>query len=308
MFESMFSQMLVLFVIIAIGYIVTRAGVFDKHTNRHLANLLINVTCPATVLYAVLNGEHVLNIKELFLLTAIAAAVYFLFILVAHFIPKILRVPVQDAGLYRFMTVFSNVAFVGFPLVRAVYGPDALFYAAIFNMMFQLFVYTYGVNQIARRPEDKVAGWRIFCKPVLIASILGYIFYITDFRAPGFVLSVLGLLDQLTSPVSMLVIGCALALVPLKQVFTCWRMYPFVVIRQILVPLLCFFLLRPILHNDLVLGLVIIMSMMPIANIAAAMSAKFDGNQSLAATGIFLSTLFSVPAIPLMMYFLFPGK
>ena len=106
----------------------------------------------------------------------------------------------------------------------------------------------------------------------------------------------------------MLVIGCALALVPLKQVFTCWRMYPFVVIRQILVPLLCFFLLRPILHNDLVLGLVIIMSMMPIANIAAAMSAKFDGNQSLAATGIFLSTLFSVPAIPLMMYFLFPGK
>ena len=99
MFESMFSQMLVLFVIIAVGYIVTRAGVFDKHTNSHLANLLINVTCPATVLYAVLNGEHVLNIKELFLLTAIAAAVYFLFILVAHFIPKILRVPAQDAGL-----------------------------------------------------------------------------------------------------------------------------------------------------------------------------------------------------------------
>lgn len=307
MFGSMFSQMLVLFVIIGVGYIVTRAKVFDKNTNRHLANLLINVTCPATVLYAVLNGEHVLSIKELFVLTAIAAGFYFFLVFVAYLMPKILRIPREDAGLYRFMTVFSNVAFVGFPLVRAVYGPDALFYVAIFNMMFQLFVYTYGVNQITTRPEDKMHGWRIFCQPVLIASILGYIFYITDFQAPGFVLSVLGLLDQLTSPVSMLVIGCALALVPLKQVFTCWRMYPFVVIRQILVPLICYLLLKPFIANQFVLGLVTIISMMPVANIAAAMSAKYDGNQSLAATGIFISTLFSVIAIPLMMYLLFPG-
>lgn len=305
--SSIFSQMLLLFAVIALGYVATKCRVLDAASNRHFSNLVICITNPCTVLYSVLAGEHILTNLEVFQLTGLSFAVFAFMILVAVLIPKILRVSGNDAGLYRFMTVFSNVGFIGFPVVRAVFGSNAVFYAAIYNLVFQLVLYTYGVRQISEHPADRKIGWRMFCKPIIVASLLAYAFYLTDFQAPQFITEVLGLIDQLTSPLSMLVIGCALAQVPIKEVFTNWRTYPFIAIKQLLLPVICFFLLRLFLSNELILGMLTIMTLMPIANMAAMFCAKYDGNQALAASTTFVSTLFSMIGIPILMFIFFPA-
>lgn len=302
---SIFSQLSLLFVIIVLGYVATKLHVLDHDSNRHFSNLVICVTNPCTVLYSVLAGEHVLTNWEVLQLTGFSVGVFLFMILLATFLPKILRVTTSDAGLYRFMMVFSNVGFIGFPVVKSVFGSSAVFYAAIFNLIFQLVLYTYGVRQISTDPAERRVGWRMIFKPIIFASVLAYIFYLVDFQAPAFVVSALGLIDQLTSPLSMLVIGCALAAVPAKEVFCNWRLYPFIAIKQFLVPVLCFFLLRLVISNELILGMLTIMILMPVANMAAMFCAKYDGNQSLAASTIFLSTLFALPGIPLMMRLLF---
>lgn len=304
--SSIFSQMLLLFSVIALGYVATKCHVLDANSNRHFSNLVICITNPCTVLYSVLAGEHVLTNGEVFQLTGFSFAVFAFMILVAPLIVKLLRIT-EDAGLYRFMTVFSNVGFIGFPVVKAVFGSNAVFYAAIFNLVFQLVLYTYGVRQISKNPADRKIGWRMFCKPIITASLLAYVFYLADYRAPQYVVNVLGLVDQLTSPLSMLVIGCALAQVPVKKVFSNWRTYPFIAIKQLVLPVICFFVLRLFIKNELILGMLTIMTLMPIANMAAMFCAKYNGNQALAASTTFVSTLFSMIGIPVLMFAFFPA-
>ena len=118
-------------------------------------------------------------------------------------------------------------------------------------------------------------------------------------------MSALGLVDQLTTPLATLVIGYALAAIPLKQTFRTWRLYPLIALRQLIVPVCCFLLLRLVVSNELILGVLVIMSMMPIANMTTMFCARYGGNESLAAGGVFLSTAFSVIGIPFLMRILF---
>ena len=303
-FQSILTQMLLLFFMLALGYLVAKLGIMSKNATKDISNLVICVTNPCSVLFSVLGTEHVLSNPQVFELTGFSVCVFGFFILVAVFVPKLLRVT-EDAGLYRFMTVMPNAGFIGFPVVRAVFGPNAVFYASVHNLVLQIVLYTYGLRQISKRPEDRKISWRTFCQPIVVAAILGYIFYLTDFRAPAFAVSALGLVDQMTTPLATLVIGYALASIPLKKTFCTWRLYPMIALRQLFVPVCCFLLLRLVVSNELILGVLVIMSMMPIANMTTMFCAKYGGNESLAAGGVFLSTAFSVIGIPFLMRLLF---
>ena len=116
----------------------------DNEGDKKLSVLLLNVTLPALTLAAVMEGEKTLSNREVLLLFGLAALMYALFIALSFVIPKILRVPKEDVGLYRFMTIFSNIGFMGFPVVRAIFGSEAVFYAAIFNMPFNLLSFSLG--------------------------------------------------------------------------------------------------------------------------------------------------------------------
>lgn len=74
--SSIFTQMALLFAVIALGYIATKCHVLDANSNRHFSNLVICITNPCTVLHSVLAGEHVLTNGEVFQLTGYSFAVF----------------------------------------------------------------------------------------------------------------------------------------------------------------------------------------------------------------------------------------
>ena len=50
----------------------------------------------------------------------------------------------------RFATIFGNAAFMGIPLIQAVCGAEAAIYASIYNITFNLFLWTMGVYLCTR--------------------------------------------------------------------------------------------------------------------------------------------------------------
>lgn len=310
--SQIFSQMIILFAIIAIGFAAAKTRILTAESNRHLANLVLYITNPCTILYSVLSGEASLTISELLLLTGIALIFYLVLMGLAHFVPKLLRVPGDQAGLYRFMTVFSNIGFMGFPVVRSVFGQGAVFYAAIFNLFFQFFAYTYGIRQISKDPRDGRSPLRTLTQPVIIACLISYTIYLFSLRetitatAAGRLLTeVLGMVNGITSPLCMLVTGVSLAMVPFGKVFSNWRLYVLSLGKQFLLPLAAYGLLSPFVTNRLILGICVIMAAMPIAATSSLFCAKYDGPVDVASSGVFLSTVLSVPAVPLIMMLLF---
>lgn len=295
----------ILFLIIGIGYAAAKAKLFPPNTNRALAQLVIYITNPCTVLYSVLGSQRGLTNREVLLLTGIAAAFFAVVIAAGQALPRLLRCPGEKRSMYAFMVTFSNMGFLGFPVVSALYGPEAVFYASIFNLFFQLVVYTYGVWLMGGATGHFRLHWKTFCTPIILASIVAYVCYLTDVSAPQFLVKTLGMLSNVTSPMCMLVIGIALANVPVGRVFSNWRLYVINLVKLLGLPLLAYALLHRVVTNPLILGITVVIAAMPVATMSTLLATKYNADEELAASGVFLSTLLSLVTIPVVMWVLF---
>ena len=303
--SSVVSAMAVLFLIIAVGYAAGKLRVFPDNAAQTLSQLVINVTNPCMVLYAVLGTERLLTNREVFVLTAIALGLFAVLIPLGRLLPRLLRCPREERNVYSFFCTMRNLGFLGFPVVSALYGPNAVFYASIFNLVMQFVAYSYGEALFRPGVSRRSVSWRTFCTPMILASLLAYGLYFVDFQAPEVLVSVIGSLSGVTSPLAMLVIGVTLSKVPLRRVFTNWRLYAHEAIRLLALPLALWALLRGFVSNRLMLGVAVVMCGMPAGTITTLFAARYRVQQELAASAVFLSTLLSLATIPLLMGTLF---
>jgi len=296
--------MLVLFGTIAVGYLAGKLRIVGPDFNRSLSGLIINFCASALIINSVIGTERVLSNAQVLALTGIAVLSYAVLILIAQFLPRLLGVKKADWGVWRFMTIFSNVGFMGFPVVQAIYGAEAVFFAAIFQIPFNLLCFTYGARLIG---GDKLGPIRAkqFLNPMVIATTLAYVLYLVGWRAPKVLVDFTGFVGSITSPGAMIVLGVSLASVSLKSLFTDWRVYVLSALKLVVIPVATFFALKGFVTNELMLGITVIIMAMPAATNATILAARYDGDQVTAAKGVFVSTLLSVGTIPLLMWLLF---
>ncbi len=304
-FDALSEQLLLLFILIFVAYFACKAKLLPANANKVIADLVVNITSPATILYAVATSSHALSNSAVLGILLITAVTLGAQMLLGWGFTSTLRLKGTQAGAYRFMLVFSNCGFLGYPVVQALFGGDAIFVASMYNLIFQLLCYTYGVRQVAGDPNVKSLSLNTFCRPMIIASLLALVLYLTNVPFHPTLVSALGLLDRITSPASMLAIGCALASYPLKTIFGRWHVYVFCVLRLIAIPVMVWAVLRLFITNDLILGVMVVLSAMPAATNSSLLCAKYNGDESTAASGLFVSTLLSLVTLPLLLHILF---
>lgn len=299
------SQMGVLFFLVALGFVGAKCHVLDRNSNEMLSRVVIDLILPCSILYSAISGEHLLSNVQTLLLMAVACIIAILLILLAWLLVKIFRIPADQAGVSKFMIIFTNATFVGFPVVRVIFGSSAVFFVAVFNMVFMLLAYTYGVALIGSREQKTHFSWNMLLTPLVISSVLAFTLYLANFKAPAFLIDALGFVDQMTSPLSMLTIGCALAFAPMKNILRAWRVYVMLLIRMLLFPIAFYYLMGLVIDNTLILGVATIIVAMPAPASTTMFCAKYDGDQTLASSSVFISTLLSIGTIPLLCRILF---
>lgn len=299
-FTHMFGQMAVLFFCIVAGYLANRCHLMDGDLNRRLSALVINVTTPAMILASVMTGDALPGWEEVGAILAVSLVSYALAFLLAAVSPRLLRAPAEQAGAYRFMTVFGNVGFIGFPVVAAVFGDSAVFYASIFNLPFNLLVYTVGVLFLSGGRERVKLSWKLFVSPCVLASLATLVIALGHIQFPALVGQAMDLLGQVTTPAALLIIGSSLAQLPIRTVAGTPRVWALAFLRLIAMPLLVFFLLRPFVHNELILGIAMVVAGMPVSSNCTMLCLQYGGDQTLASQGTFVTTLCSMVTIPLL--------
>ena len=135
-------------------------------------------------------------------------------------------------------------------------------------------------------------------------AVITIIVYLSDIKVPDAVNSTLTYIGNCTTFMSMVVLGVSVAQMVPKEVFTRWRLYVFVLLRQILVPILLIFILKPFIKNTLILHTVAVMSAMPAANLPLMMAKQFGVKEDMISAGIILTTVATIITIPAVMYFL----
>lgn len=303
--SAVLDQMIVLFVCIAAGAAAARTGVMTREGNQHISNLVIHITCPALILSAALSEETPqlppALMGELLLLSV---GTYAVLALLAWVLPKVLHVPREKRGLFRFMLVFSNVKFMGFPVVEALLGQEGLFYAAVFNIPFDILVFSLGVWYMSGGRAKTKAAWQTLLSPAIVASAAALAVNLSGVRLPAVVGKCLQFVGGITSPASMLVLGASIGGLSLRVLAGGWRVNVLLLLRQFLIPIFGFFLLRPILSDSVVLGMMVLMLAMPIGSITTMFCLQYEQDEALGSRSVFLSTLISIAAIPILVWLL----
>lgn len=299
------TQMIVLFIIMALGYLIFRIKLVDENFTNKFSALVIKVTMPAMVLSSVLDLTERQSLYDVLLAFGIAFAMFFIILpLVGLLLVKIFRVKKASSGLYVFMAIFSNVGFMGFPVIEALAGPVGLFYAAIYNLVFNLGVFTLGVWLMDKDNENNQQGFNIklLLSPGVIIAILAIVIYFIEYKPPALICDTVRSIGSITSPSAMLIIGCTLAKMDIKSIFTDYKIYPWTIVKQIIIPILLWIPISRIISNEILLTVTFVLFAMPVANNAVLFANTYSGDSELAARSVFITTLFSLITVPICVW------
>lgn len=300
--QVILMQMIQLFLVIGLGYFLFKVKILDVELNKRLTTLLLTVTTPALILSSVLSTTEYLPYTDILFVFLVGILVYIALPILGWILVKIMRIPLPQQGLYIFMTVFSNIGFMGFPVMKAIFGNDAVFYTAIFNMLFNLLVFSVGTGIMGYGTGRKMKfNPKDLLSPGVVASLVALVIYMGKIQFPDVISSTVTMIGDITTPIAMLIIGSTLANIPLKEVFSELRIYPYTVIKQVIIPVLAYPILRLFIQDPLILGVTLIMISMPVANSAVLFATEYDGDVSLAAKAVFMTTLLSIVTIPFIV-------
>lgn len=146
----MLQQMIMMFLMMAVGYLCYRKQILTEEVSRKVSAIVVNVANPCMILSSALTDQQMQG-KELVQTLAIVVMMYAFLLVVAQLLPRILCIQKESRGAYAAMTVFANIGFMGFPVLAAMYGNGALLYGAVFQIPFNILIYTYGVAVLTRK-------------------------------------------------------------------------------------------------------------------------------------------------------------
>lgn len=303
------GKVFVLFLLLLAGFAARRLQLFDDATTRGLNTILLKITLPALTIVSMQMNYNAALLAESIQLLGISICVYAASFLIALALPLFLKPKSGEKGVFQFVILFSNVAFMGFPVVKSVFGESALFYAAIYNLPFNFLSFTLGVILLMQdrsfsRTTEIGSGYRISIKqllnPGVVAVLIGFAFFALNIRLPQVIKEPLELLGNVTIPMSMFVIGAILAQNSLTKAFTNWRLYVLAALRLLVLPYILWLILRNVIDNKMFLGVIVLICGMPAAASTPILAQAYGGNYETAAQSVFLSTMLSVFTIPLL--------
>jgi len=296
------GQLAVLFIIIIIGYFACKVKALAPETGKTLTKVVFNITLPCTILSTVAGGNLAVTGGETALFMLFSLLAFLLFFVFAIPTSRTLGGDKADRGLLSTMVVLGNVTFMGLPVSNAIFGPESAFYVALFNIPFWVLNFSVAPIMISRKGGK--FDPKLLLNPSLAAALLVIPLAIAGFRAPIVVADALRLTGSVTTPAAMLIVGIRLAQMPISDVFSEWRLYPLAFVKLIAVPLAAWLLFRRLITDELMLGVLVVLSAMPTAANVAMLAIEYKGNSRIASSGIFLTTLLSGVTVPLIVYFL----
>lgn len=287
-------QSIIMFVYMAIGGLLFQKGLITKEGSKSLANLLLYAVLPCVVVKSFCVARTPERVSGLLVSFLAALGILLLAMAVSHLLFK--KNPIDDFG-----AAFSNAGFMGFPLVAAVQGSEAIFYAAGFVALLNALQWTYGQSLISGDPSYR-SPKAILKNPLVLSLLLGILIFCFELPVPAIASDLLAALAALNAPLAMVILGVYLAQTDAKTLFNDPHLYVVAAARLVLIPLLTILVLKllPAEYAAITTTLVIVAAA-PIGSNVAVYAQKLGKDYAYAVRGVCLSTLLSAITMPLLV-------
>ncbi len=296
---NVFNQVLIMFLLIAVGIFCYRIKLISKHGNRQLSNFLLSVVTPALIVNSYQKPFDAALAQGLLWAFLLAGISHLIGIAAAYLLlrgkPGDPRLPLE-----RFAAIYSNCGFMAIPLISAVLGGDGVFYAGAYLTVFNLLSWTQGVFMLSGERSLKSA-LKVFTSPTVISVFVGLLLFFTGLPLPGPISSAISYISDLNTPLAMIVTGVSIAQMNIFSAFKGWRLYYVSLLRLVVVPGLMLAALALIPCDPTVRMVNLIGTACPAAASTVLFANRYSLDSQHASKLIAITTVFSLATIPLLM-------
>ena len=286
------QQVGILFILIIIGFICGKTGVVTAEGKKVLSNLLVTIIMPAMILNSYLSEFDPNVLNNLLLAFGLSTVAMLLAMAVSFLLVFKLKTPNKKVLWFSFS--FSNAAYMGFPLVKGLFGDEGLLYASAFATMFNVIVWSVGYAVMSGEMNVKQVAKSVGKNPVTYAVILGLIIYLGRIPVPEVMKQPISLVGAMTTPLSMIIIGAMIAGSKVKAILGNKEVWLSVAVRLVLIPVITFGLFYLLGIGGMVASVVLIQAACPTAATTSVLAIQFNHDESVGAGTVVLSTICSI--------------
>ena len=279
-----------MFCILALGWYLRKSGMIDKSGKALLSSLVMNVTLPASIVKS-FQMEFSADILKL---TLEVIVISFLIQIFSNLLSRVLYPGWSEESkkVLQYATIVSNAGILGNAIAEGIFGDLGIMYAAVYTIPTRIFMWSVGLTYFTEAPTKKELLKKVVTHPCIIGIFTGMVLLVSQFQLPGFV-----------NQTVRTVIGCTLAEIPFKEVFT-KEVYYYTFIRLFLIPVIVLAGCRLFYIDQLITAVCVILSAMPAASTSVVLAVKYGKDDRLATKIVVFSTVVSLITLPVWCYIL----
>lgn len=295
-FIVVLGQVMTLFLLMGVGFGMGKLGKISPHSTVEMSTLLLYVVTPCIIINSFQTDYDPAVLRTLGLGAVCLVGCYAIYaVIVSGFFrkdPQELRAPMQFGAMY------GNTGFMGLPLIQAILGDQALIFAVVSSVIFNLWSWSHGI--IMMSGERKISLKKMLLNPGMIGMVVGLPLFLTRTTLPGVLYKTVGYIADLNTPLAMVVIGAQMARGDLRATFRDKKLYGVSVIKLVLLPLVTAAVLLPFRGERLFYMTAVILAGAPTAGVTSMFAEKFNKSPERTAQLVSFSTLLSIITLPVV--------
>ena len=285
--QVVFTNVLILFMLLFLGYLIGIKKIVAHSSINDLTNLVVDVSMPCTIALSMVRPFDARLLGDA--IKVMVAILIFQLVLsgLAYYATKILKVNPSKSGSWIFALVFSNNAFVGYPLMYALYDNDGLFLMAMGNVVQNVLIFSLGIKLITLNYnlKDHIRLRHIIFTKQNIAVVVGmFIFF-------------------LQIPIPEPVVGMSLSRYDVRNMFTDKEAYRLTIIRMVLLPLVMVVIFKILginVNQNLPLAILFFTAALPAPAFTTIMAERYNTSIEFSSKCVFLTTVLSILTVPIL--------
>ena len=283
------SQVIILYIMVAVGFAADKFGFFTESTARKSNDLLFYVVTPCVIINSFLTTTFSKETIGGFLFAILCSVV-------AHGLGMLLASPLfnkkgdKNSSIYKYACIYGNVGYMALPL-----------YCSGAVIVFNTLCFTHGIWLMNKGNNVKFSVKSLVLNPGVISVVIGLPFFLFSLELPEVIGQPVEMIASMNTPLAMLIFGTYLANTDLKTMFKVKEQYLIMLVRLIAVPLLVFGFCKLMKFPELLTTACIISASAPSAANTVMFSAKYDKDTALASKIVALVSFASIVTLPLMI-------
>lgn len=299
------QQMLVLLTMMALGYFVYRKGWLNDESYGHVSKICVNILNPCIVIYGVTGKDSNLP-GQIVVQNLTLMCIYFVvLIILSKPITRMLKVSKGNRSIYELMVIFSNVGFMGIPVISSIFGQESVVLIAFYMLGYNMVLYTYGLYLSSKSGGAKINfQWKSLMNPGVISCIVALVLFAFKVQPAASVVNFFDYMGNAVVPMSMMLIGASVAQHADRSFLTDIRMYAFSAIKLLVIPIVAALIMKGFAIDPMVKGVFVMMLAMPVGTIVVMFAKQAGADEMECTKGSVITTLLSIVTIPIVAAFL----